>query len=134
MEGKITRAEAVEKIKEWAMMLEATDPGAEGFDGAIEPLILPIMNGRLDFDIDMNRFTLKLIKPLVGEKTKTEVVQIHELDIKEKKIVQRYKDTDTVDKSEALLAQGCDIPLGDASKIGSRDQSVISAVLTVFFS
>jgi len=92
------------------------------------------MNERLDFDIDTNRFTLKLIKPLIGEKVKVEVVQIHELDIKEKKIVQKYKDAETVDKSEALLAQGCDIALGDASKIGSRDQSTISAVLTVFFS
>ena len=132
--AKVTRTEAIEKIKEWAELLESTDSGAEGFDGAIEPLILPVMNGRLDFNIESTTFTLKLIKPIKGEKTDTEVLEIHELSLAEKKVVQKYKSAETIDQSEALLAKGCDLPLGDASKIGSRDQGVIGAVLTVFFS
>lgn len=131
---KLTRQEAIEKIKEWALNLEATDPQADGFAEAIEPLILPVVNERLDFDMEKETFTYKLKKPIAGEKSSIEVVEIHELSLEEKKVVQKYKDAETVDQSEALLAKGCGIALGMASKIGSRDQSVISAVLTVFFS
>ena len=131
---KITRQEAIEKIKGWALYLESTDPEAEGFTDAIEPLILPIVNGRLDFDEEAGTFNLKLKTPIQGEKETKELVTIHELTIAEKKVVQRFKDAEKIDQSEALLAKAIDIPLGHASKIGSRDQTVISAVLTVFFS
>ena len=128
------RQEAIEKIKDWAIQLEATDPGAKGFDEAIEPIILPVMNGRLDYDIETGSFTLKLIKPLIGEKTKVEVITLHELTLAEQKVIQRYKDTDGVDKAEALIAKAADIALGDAAKLGSRDLNAASAVITVFFS
>lgn len=128
------RQEAIEKIKDWAIQLEATDPGAKGFDEAIEPIILPVMNGRLDYDIETGSFTLKLIKPIIGEKTKVEVITLHELTLAEQKVIQRYKDTDGVDKAEALIAKAADIALGDAAKLGSRDLNAASAVITVFFS
>ena len=131
---KITRQEAIEKIKEWALFLEATDPEAEGFGEAIEPLILPIVNGRLDFDMEACVFNLKLKTPIVSEKETKELVTIHELTIEEKKVVQKFKDAEKIDQSEALLAKAISIPLGHASKIGSRDQTVILSVLTVFFS
>ena len=129
---KITRQEAIEKIKEWSLFLESTDPEAEGLTDAIEPLILPIVNGRLDFDEETGTFNLKLKTPIQGEKETKELVTIHELTIAEKKVVQRFKDAEKIDQSEALLAKAIDIPLGWASRIGSRDQTVISAVLTVF--
>ena len=131
---KLNRQEAKEKIIEWAGLLEATDPGAEGFNDAIEPLLLPVMNGRLDYDIATGLFTLKLIKPLAGEKTKIEVITLHELTLSEQKVIQRYKDAEGVDRAEALIAKAADIALGDAAKIGSRDLNAASAVLTVFFS
>lgn len=128
------RQEAIEKIKDWAIQLEATDPGAKGFDEAIEPIILPVMNGRLDYDIETGSFTLKLIKPLIGEKTKVEIITLHELTLAEQKVIQRYKDAEGVDKAEALIAKAADIALGDAAKLGSRDLNAASAVITVFFS
>ena len=131
---KLNRQEAKEKIIAWAGLLEATDPGAEGFNEAIEPLLLPVMNGRLDYDIATGLFTLKLIKPLTGEKTKIEVITLHELTLSEQKVIQRYKDAEGVDRAEALIAKAADIALGDAAKIGSRDLNAASAVLTVFFS
>ena len=132
--AKITRQEAIEKIKEWALYLEATDPDADGFGEAIEPLILPVVNERLDFNIDSCTFTMKLIKPIVGEKSNTEVVEIHEPILSEQKVVQRYKDSEGIDRTEALLAKCAGIALGEASKLGTRDIGVISAVVTVFFS
>ena len=92
------------------------------------------MNGRLDYDIATGLFTLKLIKPLTGEKTKIEVITLHELTLSEQKVIQRYKDAEGVDRAEALIAKAADIALGDAAKIGSRDLNAASAVLTVFFS
>ena len=131
---KITRQEAIEKVKEWALYLESTDPEAEGFAEAIEPLILPVVNGRLDFDLESGVFNLKLLKPIQGEKETKELLTIHELTMEEMKVVQRFKDAEKIDQSEALMAKVIGIPLGHASKIGSRDRSVISAVTTVFFS
>lgn len=130
----ISRQEAKEKIIGWAAQLEATDPGADGFDAAIEPLIIPVMNERLDYDIETGNFTLKLIKPLKGEKSQIEVLSLHELTLAEQKVIQRYKDTDGVDKAEALIAKAADIALGDAAKLGSRDLNAATSVLTVFFS
>jgi hypothetical protein len=130
----LNRQEAIEKIKDWAVRLEATDPGAKGFDEAIEPLVIPVMNERLDYDIETGSFTLKLMKPLVGEKTKVEVITLHELTLSDQKVIQRYKDAEGVDKAEALIAKAADIALGDAAKLGSRDLNAASAVLTVFFS
>ena len=132
--AKITREEAIEKIKGWSLMLEATDPSADGFNDAIESLILPVMNERLDFDSDKEVFTLLLKKPIENENSKREVIELHELTLAEQKVLQKYKDSEGVDRSEAFIAKAAGITLGEASKIGTRDLSVASSILTVFFS
>ena len=132
--AKITREEAIEKIKGWSLMLEATDPSASGFDDAIESLVLPVMNERLDFDSDKEVFTLLLKKPIENENSKREIIELHELTLAEQKVLQKYKDSEGVDRSEAFIAKAAGITLGEASKIGTRDLSVASSILTVFFS
>ena len=132
--AKITREEAIEKIKGWSLMLEATDPSANGFNDAIESLILPVMNERLDFDSDKEVFTLLLKKPIENENSKREIIELHELTLAEQKVLQKYKDSEGVDRSEAFIAKAAGITLGEASKIGTRDLSVASSILTVFFS
>lgn len=132
--AKITREEAIEKIKGWSLMLEATDPSADGFNDAIESLILPVMNERLDFDSDKEVFTLLLKKPIENENSKREIIELHELTLAEQKVLQKYKDSEGVDRSEAFIAKAAGITLGEASKIGTRDLSVASSILTVFFS
>lgn len=132
--AKITREEAIEKIKGWSLMLEATDPSADGFNDAIESLILPVMNERLDFDSDKEVFTLLLKKPIENENSNREIIELHELTLAEQKVLQKYKDSEGVDRSEAFIAKAAGITLGEASKIGTRDLSVASAILTVFFS
>lgn len=132
--AKITREEAIEKIKGWSLVLEATDPSADGFNDAIESLILPVMNERLDFDSDKEVFTLLLKKPIENENSKREIIELHELTLAEQKVLQKYKDSEGVDRSEAFIAKAAGITLGEASKIGTRDLSVASSILTVFFS
>ena len=132
--AKITREEAIEKIKGWSLMLEAIDPSADGFNDAIESLILPVMNERLDFDSDKEVFTLLLKKPIENENSKREIIELHELTLAEQKVLQKYKDSEGVDRSEAFIAKAAGITLGEASKIGTRDLSVASSILTVFFS
>jgi len=130
---KITRDEAVQKIKDWVDLMESADPDAPGFDEAIEGLIVPVKNGRLDFNLDDMTFSYKLLSPIVGEKQTREILKVHEVYSNDYKVTQRYKEEEKIDKNEALIGRSCDLLLGEVSKIGSRDLTVLGTIITVFF-
>ena len=131
---KLTREEAIEKIIGWVAALESADPDAKGFDEAIEALIMPVKNGRLDYNPEDDTFIYKLLKPIEGVKEKTEVLTFHELSTQDYKVTQRFKDDETIDKNEALIARSCGINLGETAKMCSRDLTTAGTISTVFFS
>lgn len=133
MAEKLTKEQAIEKLKEWADFLEVpTD--TDDFKDMLESLALPVINGRLDYDIDSETFKYKLLKPIQLETTKIELVEMHELSVDEQRCIQKYKDNEKVDTAVALLAKVLSVSLAEASKISARDFGAINAVNSVFFS
>ena len=131
---KITREDAIEKIKGWVNKLESADPDAKGFDDAIEELIVPVKNGRLDYNAEDDTFSLVLLSPIGGEKEKIEIVSFREVSSEEYKVIQRFKDEEKIEKNQALIAKSCGLALGDVAKMKARDLTVAGTIFTVFFS
>lgn len=133
MSEKITKEKAIEKLKDWATILEAPID-TDDFASAIESLTIPVINERLDFNDDLFTFKYKLLQPIALETTKIELVEIHELSVDEQRCIQKYKDNEKVDSAVALLSKVLSVTIAEASKIKSRDFGVINAVNSVFFS
>jgi hypothetical protein len=133
VEKKMTNADAEALIRLWAERLDVNSD-TEDFAGAVETLLPAVRSERLAFDEDAEVFKLKLLAPLVLEKTTKEMLEIKELTLEEKESVQKYKDNEGVYKIEAIYAKSAGLTLGEASKIKGRDFSVITALVTVFFS
>jgi hypothetical protein len=132
--AKLTKAEAVAKMTEWANYLEVPTEG-EDWDAAIETLAIPIMNGRLDFSEDDETFTLVLKAPIEFDGGgKKEMITIRETTMNDKRVAERYKENEKISQVEAIYAKSCDLKLGEASRLKGRDISVITAVNQVFFS
>lgn len=131
--AKMTKAEAIAKMTEWADYLEVPTDG-EDWDAAIEVLSLPIINGRLDFNKDDETFSLLLKAPIELQSENKELLTIRELSINEKRCVERYKDNEKISMVEAIYAKSCGISLAEASRIKGRDFTVIATVNSVFFS
>lgn len=131
---KLTRDEAVAKITEWVTKLESADPDSKEFESVIDGLILPVRNGRLDYNADDDTFSLVLLKPIAGSKGATEILTFRELSTQDYKVTQRFKDDETIEKNEALIARSCGLPLGDVASLGSRDLTTAGTILSVFFS
>ena len=139
MADKLTREEARVKIIEWVNALESADPDAKGFDDAIEELIVPVKNGRLDYNAEDDTFNLVLLSPIGGAdgasaKDKIEIVTFHEISSDEYKVIQRFKDEEKIEKNQALIAKSCGLALGDVARMKSRDLTVAGTIITVFFS
>ena len=128
----ITKDEAINRIDEWADYLEVNKETDE-YKDAIETLMMPVINERLAFDLDGEKFRLKLVKPLVMENKKIELIEIHEVELDEMRTIQKYKERETIDATEAVLAKACDLSIAEASKFGKRDIAVLTCINQVFF-
>lgn len=131
--AKMTKAEAVAKMKEWADYLEVASDGGD-WDAAVEVLSLPIINGRLDFNREDETFSLLLKAPIEMASGNKEILTIRELSIDEKRCVERYKDSEKISMVEAIYAKSCGLSLAEASKIKGRDFTVIATINSIFFS
>lgn len=129
-----TREEAQNKIKEWAERLEV-DTGLESFKDVVDELTMPVMNGRLDFNPETERFTYMLLKPIEKKdgSGSIETVEIRETTMEDNKAIQRYGEKERVDQAQALVAKACGLIDGFASRLGQRDISKINAVVIGFF-
>jgi len=127
------KQEAIDKIKQWADVLEA-DIDAQYFEGVIEQLTMPVKNGRLDFNPENFSFKYKLFCPIEKADGETiELVDIKEISLNETKSIQNFKKGQQIDASMALLAKVCGIEMGFAGRLRNRDIAVINAVSLGFF-
>jgi hypothetical protein len=133
MEQKMTTEDATELLKRWGDALDV-NTNTKDFSEAIDTLLPAVRSERLSFDSDTEVFKLKLLAPLEFENSKKEILDIRELSLTEKECIQKYKSAEGVCMVEALYAKHAGMSLGEAGKIKGRDFSVITAVVTAFFS
>lgn len=127
---KLTRDAAITKITGWAETLETLDSEASGFLDAIENLILPVKNNRLEYDDDKDLFRYTLLKPVKSGESDIEMVEIRPLTLKEQEKAASKKSENS---STYLISTSCGIPDGIAQRLDARDTTVITTVFTSFF-
>lgn len=128
------REQAEAQIREWAEYLEI-DTDDPGFQDVIAALVMPVMKERLTFDKDEECFRYRLIKPITyANNPAKEILEIRELDLKQKKAVQRYKDNEKIDMLTALYGRSAGLMIGETEQLKGRDVTVITAIVTGFFS
>jgi len=132
---KLTSDEAIKILTEWAEYWELdTERGL--FKDVIEELRMPVKLQRLTFDIETESFKLQLIKPIKtgkgdGEK-EVNFVTIKDCDLESKRVLQRYKDNEAIDAAAAMMSKYTDLQTFQVTKLESRDQSRINAVVMGF--
>lgn len=129
----ISKEDAEKRIKDWADYLDVNTE-TEEYIGAVETLVVPVMKERLDFDIDKGVFRYKLAKPLELATTKREMVEIRELELDEKRSIEKFKDSEKISIIEAIYGKSAGLTLAESSKIRGRDLTVIATINQVFFS
>lgn len=130
--GKTPREQAVEKLNEWAEFLEI-DTESEHFAASRDALIMPLIKGRLDFDRETERFRYRLLKPIRHENSNQEIIEIREMSGERSKILDRFKDNESVQQANALLSRSCGISIAEAEQLINRDIRKINAVILGFF-
>jgi len=124
---KLSREKAEELIKEWADFLEL-DTDRELYDDLVEELRMPVRNQRLTFEKETETFRYQLINP-VGDKN---IVEIKDCNFEDKKIIQKYKDTETIESSVALLSKYTNFTAAEVGKLKTRDSTKMTAVAIGF--
>ena len=124
---KKTREEAEGLLKEWADYLEL-DTDRQLYTDIVDELKMTVRNNRLTFDIEEEIFKYQLIKPVDD----VQIVEIKECNIKQKKIIQRYKDSESIDSAGAMLSKYINLSIEQVDKLMDRDINKINAVVLGF--
>ena len=124
---KLTREEAEKLLSDWADYLEL-DTDRQLYTDIVDELKMAVRNNRLTFDIEDEVFKYMLIKP-VGD---IQIVEIRECDFKQKKIIQRYKDNESIDSAGAMLSKYTNLSIEQVSELKDRDVNKINAVVLGF--
>ena len=124
---KKTREEAEGLLKEWADYLEL-DTDRQLYTDIVDELKMTVRNNRLTFDIEDEVFKYQLIKPVDG----VQIVEIKECSFKQKKIIQRYKDSESIDSAGAMLSKYTNLSIEQVNELKDRDINKINAVVLGF--
>jgi len=128
----MTRDEAEAKLKEWGELLEV-DTDRDFFKDVVQQLALPVKNGRLDFDPEAVTFTYRLINPIQHTNSKKELITISEGKFGGNKVCDRFKESQKVEQSGALIARRTGLVISEVEDLGDRDVKNINAVILGFF-
>jgi hypothetical protein len=130
----ITRKDAETLLLQWGESLEV-DVESDGFQKVIKQLAMAVMKERLSFDEMKRVFTYQLISPIEKKdgSGSIEILTIKELSMQETKVVQRFKESESIQQSEALIAESCGLELGFAGRLLQRDVGNINGVIVGFF-
>lgn len=128
---RLTRTEAIDKIKEWADELETIDSEADDFNDRIEDIVLSVRNNRLTYDLTTDTFNYTLKFPIkVGDEEK-QMIEIKRLTVKQQKRATEIKSDG--EKALQMLAYTTGLAIGIVERFDARDSSVINTVALLFF-
>ena len=132
-EYKLSKSEAIDYLKSVGEDLEV-DTESEEFLDAIKALMVPVRKENLVYNGEDKAFELVLFFPIekVDGSGSISKLKISAVEMKEKKKIQDYKDSQRVDQSIAMLAESCGINLGFAARLKEKDVGRINAIVTVF--
>ena len=124
---KLTREEAESLLKEWADYLEL-DTDRQLYTDIVDELKMAVRNNRLTFDIEDEVFKYVLLKQIDD----VQIIEIKECNFKQKKVIQRYKDNESIDSAGAMLSKYTNLSIEQVDKLKDRDVNKINAVVLGF--
>lgn len=132
----LSKEAARDLIEKWADGL-SIDPESDKFQDVIEAIQYSVRKEQLTFDEEDGIFKYVLKSPIVkkdGSKS-ISIVNISEMDMNQRKVVQKYKDNESIDQAVALMAQSLNMEeeTGFVARIKGRDCDIINAVIMGFF-
>lgn len=124
---KLSSEEAEKLLKNWADHLEL-DTDRELYTDLVEELRMPVRLQRLTFDEDTETFKYLLINALNGKG----IVEIKECDFNAKKVIQRFKETESIAAAGAMLSKYTNLTAEEVGELKERDVTRINAVVLGF--
>lgn len=131
MEEVMTREEAEKLIEKWADILEL-DKKRTLYRDILEELTYPVQLGKLSFEEDTEVFKLMLRKPIKEGEKVISFVEIRSASMKDKQVLQRYKDDESIEQAQALIAKYTGLTPAQVGMLFDTDVSRINAVAMGF--
>lgn len=124
---QLTRDEAEKKLKDWANVVEL-DTERELFKQIVEELRYPVQLGKIDFEEESETFKLVLSSKIEG----LSIAEIKSCDFGAKRVLQKYKDHESIDQARAMIAAYTGMSEGEIKQLKDRDISRINAIILGF--
>jgi hypothetical protein len=129
---RLTSEDAVKLIEEWADQLEL-DTERELYNIVVEEIRYPVRVKRLTFDVETEEFTYQLKTPVKSSSGEIKaIIKIRETTMKDKKILQKFKDDESIDAATAMMAKYTGLAVTEVSQLIDKDTSNINAVISGF--
>ena len=97
-------------------------------------MIKAFQDGRMEFDIDSEKVSIKLIKPITLENGETiNKLTLIEPTANQLLAVDKYDDRENMAKAVAMTAKITGLPDSTIKKLKSRDLTTVTAVVVLFF-
>ncbi len=124
---KLSSEEAEALLLEWAEYLEL-DTDRDLYADLVDELRMAVRLERLTFEAESETFRYQLIKP-VNEKG---IVEIKECDFNDKKVIQRFKDNESIAAAGAMLSKYTNFTAAEIGELKERDVTRVNAVVIGF--
>lgn len=124
---KLSAEAAEELLKNWAEFLEL-DTDRDLYTHLVDELRMPVRLQRLTFEEESETFKYLLLKPVDGKG----IVEIKECDFNAKKVIQRFKDNESISASGAMLSKYTNFTADEIGQLKERDSTRINAVVMGF--
>lgn len=124
---KLSSEEAEGLLRQWADYLEL-DTDRDLYADLVDELRMSVRLQRLTFDQESETFRYQLINPVGGKG----IVEIKECDFNDKKVIQRFKDSESISAAGAMLSKYTNFTAEEIGQLKERDVTRVNAVVIGF--
>lgn len=124
---KLSAEDAEDLLKSWAELLEL-DTDRELYTDLVDELRMPVRLQRLTLEEETETFKYLLINAVNGKG----IVEIKECDFNAKKVIQRYKESESIAAAGAMLSKYTNLTAEEIGQLKERDVTRINAVVLGF--
>jgi len=128
---RMSKEEAVELIEQWADAMQL-DTDGQLYEDVVEQLKLPVKIEYLTFDEGSRTFTLQLFDKIKGSNGEIHMVEIKPCNFASKRVLQKYKDNESIDQARAMLATYTGLKESEVKELKDLDISRINAIICGF--
>jgi hypothetical protein len=128
---RMSKEEATDLLNDWADAMQL-DTDGQLFEDVVEQLRLPVKLEMLTFDEGKREFTLQLFDKISGKNGEVHIVTVKPCNFASKRVLQRYKDNESIDQARAMLATYTGLAESEVKELKDLDISRINAIICGF--